>query len=90
MRENEIYISRKRINFEKFYYERAYELIYHKKYKEVKICGLGACLNKAIKVALKIQEALPNIKIGEIITSTVTHVDDYYHEEVLYVKLYRN
>lgn len=80
---NEIFISRKRkeSNVEKFYYKRAYELFYNMGYNELFICGLGANVNKAIKVALFITEALPKAKIDLIQTETVNHIDEYINEE---------
>ena len=60
MAKNEIYISRKRQQVEKFYYKRAYNLIFSQNFKEIFICGLGSCVNLAVKVALFILEALPN------------------------------
>lgn len=80
---NEIFISRKRkdSNIEKFYYKRAYELLYNSSYNEIFICGLGANVNKAINVALFITEALPNTKTDFIQTETINHLDEYINEE---------
>ena len=77
--ENKIYISlkRKSKNINQFYYKRVKELITEKKYKEIYICGIGACVNEAIKISLFITELIPNIKIDEIKTSTVNHFDEY-------------
>lgn len=50
-------------------------------YKEIYICGLGSCVNVAVKVALFIVESLPNLAIEKIDTETITHVDDYKDEE---------
>jgi hypothetical protein len=77
--ENKIYISlkRKSKNINQFYYKRVKELINEKKYKEIYICGIGACVNEAIKISLFITELIPNLKIEEIKTSTVNHFDEY-------------
>ena len=77
--ENKIYISlkRKSKNINQFYYKRVKELINEKKYKEIYICGIGACVNEAIKISLFITELIPNLKIDEIKTSTVNHFDEY-------------
>ena len=80
---NEIYISRKRKekNIKKFYYSRALELFNDKDYKEIFICGIGACVNDAIRIALFISDAMPSVKIGEIKTDTINHFDEFVHEE---------
>ena len=77
--ENKIYISlkRKSKNINQFYYKRVKELINEKKYKEIYICGIGACVNEAIKISLFITELIPNLKIDEIKASTVNHFDEY-------------
>jgi hypothetical protein len=77
--ENKIYISlkRKSKSINQFYYKRAKELINDKKYKEIYICGIGACVNEAIKVVLFIIELMPNLKIDEIKTDTISHFDEY-------------
>ena len=77
--ENKIYISlkRKSKNINQFYYKRVKELITEKKYKEIYICGIGACVNEAIKISLFITELIPNLKIDEIKPSTVNHFDEY-------------
>jgi hypothetical protein len=75
--QNEIFISRKRKNVEKFYYERAYELFYKLGFKEIFIYGLGACVNYAAKLSLHLVENLPNLKIDKIETETINHIDDY-------------
>ena len=77
--ENKIYISLKRKSktINQFYYKRAKELINDKKYKEIYICGIGACVNEAIKVVLSIIELMPNLKIDEIKTDTISHFDEY-------------
>jgi hypothetical protein len=81
MAKNEIYISRKRQQIEKFYYKRAYNLIFSQNFKEIFICGLGSCVNLAVKVALFILEALPNLSIESIETDSIVHVDDYINED---------
>jgi hypothetical protein len=82
-KENEIYVSRKRKNknIVKFYYERAYSLLNELNYKEIYVCGLGACLNDAIKIALFIVDALNGVEISNIETKTITHIDDFRNEE---------
>ena len=77
--ENKIYISlkRKSKNINQFYYNRVKELINDKKYKEIYICGIGACVNEAIKISLFIIELIPNLKITEIKTNTINHFDEY-------------
>ena len=77
--ENKIFISlkRKSKNINQFYYKRVQELINDKKYKEIYICGIGACVNEAIKVVLFIIELMPNLKIDEIKTDTISHFDEY-------------
>ena len=75
--ENEIYISRKRKNIEKFYYKRAEDLFNNLNYKEVYICGLGACVNHAVKIALITVDCIPGTKIENIETKTITHKDEF-------------
>ena len=77
--ENKIFVSlkRKSKNINQFYYKRVKELINDKKYKEIYICGIGACVNEAIKISLFITEVIPNLKVDEIKTSTVNHFDEY-------------
>ena len=77
--ENKIYVSlkRKSKNINQFYYKRVKELINDKKYKEIYICGIGACVNEAIKISLFITELIPNLKVDEIKTSTINHFDEY-------------
>ena len=77
--ENKIYISlkRKKNNIKEFYYKRVKELINDKKYKELYICGIGACVNEAIKISLFITELIPSLQVSEIKTSTVNHFDEY-------------
>ena len=77
--ENKIYVSlkRKSKNINQFYYKRVKELINDKKYKEIYICGIGACVNEAIKISLFITELMPELKVDEIKTSTVNHFDEY-------------
>ena len=77
--ENKIFISlkRKSKNINQFYYNRVKELINDKKYKEIYICGIGACVNEAIKISLFIIELIPNLKITEIKTNTINHFDEY-------------
>ena len=76
---NEIFISRKRKNPEKFYSERAYELFNstNSSYKEVYICGLGACTSIAVSASLNLIDISTNLKIEGIETETVEQVDDY-------------
>jgi DNA-binding protein len=80
---NEIYISRKRKsnNIYKFYFKRVKKLFNDLKYNEIFICGLGACVNEAIRIAVFVKEAMPNIKIEDINTETITHFDEYINEE---------
>lgn len=80
---NEIYISRKRKkkNIKKFYYTRALKLFNDQGYKKIYLCGIGACVNEAIKISLFIKEAMPSIEIGEIITETINHFDEFVNEE---------
>ena len=77
--ENKIFVSlkRKSKNINQFYYKRVKELISDKKYKEIYICGIGACVNEAIKISLFITELMPELKVDEIKTSTVNHFDEY-------------
>ena len=76
---NKIFISlkRKSKNLNQFYYKRVHELINELKYKEVYICGIGACVNEAIKVALYIVELIPTLKVSTIETDTINHFDEY-------------
>jgi hypothetical protein len=80
------FISRKRKyknskgGIEKFYYQRAHFLIFDKHYKEIFICGLGACLNLAVSTALTLCECIPKLKVENISTETVNHFDDYIDE----------
>ena len=77
--ETKIFVSlkRKSKNINQFYYKRVKELINDKKYKEIYICGIGACVNEAIKISLFITELIPDLKVDEIKTSTVNHFDEY-------------
>ena len=77
--ENKIFISlkRKSKNINQFYYKRVQELINNKNYKEVYICGIGACVNEAIKVSLFIVDLIPQLKISSINTDTISHFDEY-------------
>ena len=77
--ENKIFVSlkRKSKNINQFYYKRVKELINDKKYKEIYICGIGVCVNEAIKISLFITELIPDLKVDEIKTSTVNHFDEY-------------
>ena len=52
-----------------------------KNYNEIYICGIGACVNEAIKVALFIIEAIPSVEQSNIITDTISHFDEYINEE---------
>ena len=87
-KENEIFISKKRSykskdskSLEKFYYQRAHSLIFDKHFKELFVCGLGACLNLAVKTALTLTQCIPSLYVENVTTETVTHVDDYLDEE---------
>ena len=75
--ENEIFISRKRKNPTKFYYERAYDLFFKLNFKDIYLYGLGSCVNLAVKTALIIIENIPNLKIELIETKTINHVDEF-------------
>ena len=77
--ENKIFISlkRKAKNINQFYYKRVQELINDKNYKEVYICGIGACVNEAIKVSLFIVDLIPQLKVSSIQTDTINHFDEY-------------
>ena len=74
---NEIFISSKRNNPEKFYFKRAYKLFHDDNLKEIFICGLGSCVNKAIKTALFITESISNTSVSSIETNTITHTDNF-------------
>ena len=77
--ENKIFISlkRKSKNINQFYYKRVQELINDKKYKEIYICGIGACVNEAIKVSLYIVDLIPTLKVSTIETDTINHFDEF-------------
>ena len=77
--ENKIFISLKRKSkiINQFYYKRVQELINDKKYKEIYICGIGACVNEAIKVLLYIIDLIPSLKVSTIKTDTINHFDEY-------------
>jgi hypothetical protein len=77
---NEIFISSKRNSPEKFYYKRAYKLFLDDNLKEIFICGLGSCVNKAIKTALFITESISNTSISSVETSTITQTDTFISE----------
>jgi hypothetical protein len=79
---NEIFISSKRTNPEKFYKKRAQKLFHGDNLKEIYICGLGSCVNKAIKTALFISESISKTIIAEIETSTITHIDNFLDKNV--------
>ena len=78
-KENRIFISlkRKSKNINQFYYNRIKELINDKNYKEVYICGIGACVNEAIKVSLYVTDLIPQLKVSSIKTDTINHFDEY-------------
>ena len=78
-KENRIFISlkRKSKNINQFYYNRIKELIKDKNYKEVYICGIGACVNEAIKVSLYVTDLIPQLKVSSIKTDTINHFDEY-------------
>ena len=78
-KENKIFISlkRKSKNINQFYYKRIQELINEKNYKEVYICGIGACVNEAIKVSLYVTDLIPQLKVSSIKTDTINHFDEY-------------
>ena len=78
-KENKIFISlkRKSQNINQFYYKRIQELISDKNYKEVFICGIGACVNEAIKVSLYVTDLIPKLKVSSIKTDTINHFDEY-------------
>lgn len=80
--ENKIYISlkRKSKNIMQFYYNRVRDLIYNYNYKEIYICGLGACVNYAIKLALYCKDLIPALEIANISTKTITHFDEFINE----------
>ena len=78
-KENKIFISlkRKSKNINQFYYKRIQELINDKNYKEVYLCGIGACVNEAIKISLYVTDLIPQLKVSSIKTDTVNHFDEY-------------
>ena len=78
-KENKIFISlkRKSKNINQFYYKRIQELINDKNYKEVYLCGIGACVNEAIKVSLYVTDLIPQLKVSSIKTDTINHFDEY-------------
>ena len=71
------FLKRKSKNINQFYYKRVQELINDKKYKEIYICGIGACVNEAIKVSLYIVDLIPSLKVSTIKTDTINHFDEY-------------
>ena len=77
--ENKIFVSlkRKSKNINQFYYKRVQELINDKKYKEIYLCGIGACVNEAIKISLYIIDLIPQLKVSSIKTDTINHFDEY-------------
>lgn len=80
---NEIMISRKRKknNLNQFYFKRANKLFTNFDFKEIFVSGMGACVNEAISLSLFIVDAMPNVSIGAISSSTVTHYDEYVQNE---------
>jgi hypothetical protein len=78
-KENRIFISlkRKSKNINQFYYNRIKELINDKNFKELNICGIGACVNEAIKVSLYVTDLIPQLKVSSIKTDTINHFDEY-------------
>ena len=78
-KENKIFISlkRKSKNINQFYYKRIQELINDKNYKEVYLCGIGACVNEAIKISLYVTDLIPQLKVSSIKTDTINHFDEY-------------
>ena len=86
--ENEIFISRKRKNPDKFYSDRAFQLFNKLNYKEVYMCGLGACVSLAVSASLNLMDITNDLKIEDITTSTVKHVDDYIDiDNQVFIKL---
>ncbi len=79
--ENEIYISSKKRNFTKMYFDRAYELLINKNNREIFIYGLGVCVTPAVNLSLIILEGITNIKINKIETQTVNTFDEFVNEE---------
>ena len=77
--ENKIFISlkRKSKNIYQFYYKRVQELINNKNYKKIYLCGIGACVNEAIKISLYIVDLIPQLKVSSIKTDTINHFDEY-------------
>ena len=63
------------------YFNRAYDLIYNKNYREIIIFGLGSCLNSAIILSLTIMDGIPNLKIASIETNTINMIDDFIDED---------
>ena len=77
--DNKIYISLKsrKINLNKFYLKRVEKLINEKKMTRFFVCGLGACVNFAVKFALFCVESNKELRIGKITTSTVGFRDEF-------------
>ena len=73
----EIFISKLKKNPEKIYLERGLELFRNLSVDEIYVCGLGACVTLAVKIALKVTDILPSVVIEKIETSTITQNDDY-------------
>ena len=72
-----VFLKRKSKNINQFYYKRVQELINDKKYKEIYLCGIGACVNEAIKISLYIIDLIPQLKVSSIKTDTINHFDEY-------------
>lgn len=87
-KENEIYISAKKRNYVKMYFERAYELFQNKNYKEIFIYGLGICVSSAVNLSLTIIDGISCLKINKIDTETKNSIDDVIGENMPMVKFF--
>lgn len=63
------------------YYDRAFELLNTKNYREILIYGLGTCINSAVNLSLIIVDGMSNLEINKIETKTIDTIDDIVEQE---------
>lgn len=80
-KENEIYINKKRLNKGKnnlltLYIKSIKECFNDKNFSETFVCGLGSCLDLALEISYHASVIIPNIKIGNITSDSISVNDD--------------
>jgi hypothetical protein len=61
-------------------------MFYKQSFKEIYICGLGSCLNSAVKIALNIIDICSNVSIDKVETESIILQDDYKDSQT-YVRI---